>query len=101
MLLQSGIRSTSSIRLLMVYDHHQKRTSPHVLHSLLQAQSSHLTAYVNGGFPQIRGTLFWGPYNKDPIWGVILGSPIFGNSQMGSLGEPKSVSTLELAACAS
>ena len=74
MLLQSGIRSTSSIRLLMVYDHHQKRTSPHVLHSLLQAQSSHLTAYVNGGFPQIRGTLFWGPYNKDPtMWDTILG----------------------------
>ena len=31
-------------------------------------------------FPKIRGTLFWGPYNKDPtIWGTILGSPIFGN----------------------
>ena len=29
-------------------------------------------------FPKIRGTIFWGPYNKDPI----LGSPIFGNSQM-------------------
>ena len=33
-------------------------------------------------FPKIRGTLFWGPYNKDPtIWGTILGllgSPIFG-----------------------
>ena len=28
-------------------------------------------------FPKIRGTLFWGPYNKDP---TILGSPIFGNS---------------------
>ena len=26
-------------------------------------------------FPKIRGTLFWGPYNKDPIfWGTILGS---------------------------
>ena len=32
-------------------------------------------------FPKIRGTLFWGPCNKDPtIWGTILGSPIFGNS---------------------
>ena len=32
-----------------------------------------------------RGTLFWGPYNKDPtIWGTILGSPIFGNSHMGT-----------------
>ena len=29
-------------------------------------------------------TLFWGPYNKDPtIQGTILGSPIFGNSQVG------------------
>ena len=27
-----------------------------------------------------RGTLLWGPYNKDPtIWGTILESPIFGN----------------------
>ena len=33
------------------------------------------------GFPKIGGTLFWGPYNKDPtIEGTILGSPIFGNS---------------------
>ena len=32
-------------------------------------------------FPKIRGTLFWGPYNKDPtIWGTIFGSPIFGSS---------------------
>ena len=31
-------------------------------------------------FPKIRGTL----YNKDPtIQGTILGSPIFGNSQIG------------------
>ena len=31
-------------------------------------------------FPKVRGTLFWGPYNKDPtISGSILGSPIFGN----------------------
>ena len=30
------------------------------------------------------GTLFWGPYNKDPtIWGAILGSPIFGNPHIG------------------
>ena len=29
---------------------------------------------------KIRGTLFWGPYNKDPtIWGTILGSPYFQN----------------------
>ena len=33
------------------------------------------------GVSEIRGTFFWGPYNKDPtIWGAILGSPIFGNS---------------------
>ena len=36
---------------------------------------------VIGEFPKIEGTLFWGPYNKDPtISGTILGSPIFGNS---------------------
>ena len=34
-------------------------------------------------FPKIRGTLFWGPDNKDPtISGTILGSSIFGNSHM-------------------
>ena len=34
-------------------------------------------------FPKIRGTLFWGPYNKDPtIRGTFLGSPIFGNSHL-------------------
>ena len=28
----------------------------------------------------MRGTLFGGPYNKDPtIKGTILGSPVFGN----------------------
>ena len=32
-------------------------------------------------FPKIRGTLFWGPYNKDPTsLGAILESPFFGNS---------------------
>ena len=34
-------------------------------------------------FPKIWGTLFWGPYDKDPtIQGTILGSPIFGNSHI-------------------
>ena len=36
-------------------------------------------------FPKIRGTLFWGPYNKDPtptIQGTILRSPNFGNSHI-------------------
>ena len=29
-------------------------------------------------FPKFKGTLFGGPYNKDPtIWVTILGSPIF------------------------
>ena len=32
-------------------------------------------------FPKIRGTLFWGPHNKDP---TILGPPIFGNCHLGS-----------------
>ena len=37
-------------------------------------------------FPKIRGTLSWGPYNKDPtIWDTILGSPIFGNSHIGPM----------------
>ena len=31
------------------------------------------------GFPKIRGTLVWGPSNKDP---TILGSPISGNPQI-------------------
>ena len=31
-------------------------------------------------FPKIRGTIFWGPYNKDPtIESTLLGSPVFGN----------------------
>ena len=34
-------------------------------------------------FRELRGTLFWGPYNKDPTFqGTILGSPIFGNSHI-------------------
>ena len=45
-------------------------------------------------FPKIRGTLFWGPYHKDPtIQGTILGPPIFGNSHKGffkGLCAPKS-----------
>ena len=39
--------------------------------------------YTKWEFPKIRGTFFLGPYNKDPtIWGTILGSPMFGNSQI-------------------
>ena len=36
-------------------------------------------------FPRIRGTVFWGPHNKDPsptIQGTNLGSPIFGNPRV-------------------
>ena len=33
-------------------------------------------------FPKIRGTVFWGHYNKDTIKGTILGSPIFGNPHL-------------------
>ena len=33
--------------------------------------------------PEIRGTLFWGPYYKDPTnLGTILGSPVLGNSHL-------------------
>ena len=36
------------------------------------------------GVSENRGTLFWGPYNKDPtISGTRLGSPIFGNYHRG------------------
>ena len=38
-----------------------------------------------GEFPKIRGTLFWGPYNEDPILlfrATTLGSPIFANSHI-------------------
>ena len=35
------------------------------------------------GVPNIRGTFFWGSSSKDStIQGTILGSPIFGNSQI-------------------
>ena len=34
-------------------------------------------------FPKIGGTLFWGPYNKDPTnSGTLLGSQFFGSSQI-------------------
>ena len=35
----------------------------------------------------MRGTLFWGPYNKDPtMQGYILGSPVFGNAHIVAYG---------------
>ena len=37
-------------------------------------------------FPKISGTVFWGPYKKDPsIWGSLLGSPTFGNPHIAPL----------------
>ena len=38
----------------------------------------------NMEFPEIRGTLFWGPYNKVPtVWGTYyISVPIFGNSHI-------------------
>ena len=40
--------------------------------------------YMTWEFPEIRGTLLWGPYNKDPFFGggTMLGSPILGNPHM-------------------
>ena len=36
-------------------------------------------------FQKLRGTLFWGPYNKEPTFiGTKLGSLIFGNSHLDS-----------------
>ena len=36
-------------------------------------------------FPKLGVPYFGGPYNEDPtIQGTILGSPIFGNSHLGS-----------------
>ena len=50
--------------------------------------------YKSLKFLQIRGTLVWGPQNRDPtIQGTVLGSPIFGNPPMtGILSLPSSAS---------
>ena len=41
------------------------------------------------GVSDSRGTVFWGPYNKDPAFqGITLGSPIFGNSHMPNTMRP-------------
>ena len=41
------------------------------------------------GVSENRGTLFWGPYNKDPsILGTILGPPIFGTPQTDPEAKP-------------
>ena len=57
-------------------------STPASLH-LSSAISSYLLDRVRRirEFPKIRDTLFWGPYNQaPPIWGTVLGSPMFGNS---------------------
>ena len=49
--------------------------------ALCQCHSLLLVLVPDWEFPKIRGTLFWGPYNKHPtISGAVLGSPNFGNS---------------------
>ena len=35
-------------------------------------------------FPKIRGTLFWGPYNKDPTIEVLYWGPLFSKTPMFS-----------------
>ena len=45
------------------------------------SSTSSTSAKDSLGVSENRGTLFGGPYNKDPtISGTILGPPIFGNS---------------------
>ena len=55
----------------------------------------HCTARTDMGLSENWGTLFGGPYNKDPtIEGTILGSPIIGNPHMldsGNQGAATSV----------
>ena len=55
------------------------------MQGLVQASwSSRLHGQNKWGFPEIRGTLFGGPYNKDyNIFGSILGSPDFGKLPSG------------------
>ena len=41
------------------------------------------------GLSEDEGTLFWGPYNKDPtIKGTILGSPILGSPHIINVTAP-------------
>ena len=47
------------------------------------------------GVSEKRGTLFWGPYNTDPaIQGTMLGSAIFGNSQIVEFQDPKTFQSM-------
>ena len=40
------------------------------------AVTAYISKTLHGSFRKIRGTLFWGPYNKDPmIQGAISGCP--------------------------
>ena len=56
-----------------------KDTREHLKHGVRSGQALGLQFCTHN-----KGTLTWGPYNKDPtiIWGTILGSPIFGNPRM-------------------
>ena len=62
---------------------------------MLRAQGSGSRTWCVGphtkwGFPEIRGTLFGGPNNKDySILGSILGSPDFGKVPNRGLKGPK------------
>ena len=38
---------------------------------------------MTGEFPKIRGTLFWGPYNEDPIIGMKVDAPAGGGGGGG------------------
>ena len=48
---------------------------------VLTSRSNTMHAIVRWEFPKIRGTVLWGPYDKDPTT-ILRGSPIFRNSQI-------------------
>ena len=54
-----------------------------------------------GSFRKLGVPCLGGPYNKEPtIWGAILGSPIFGNSQiLGKEWEPKPIKQIPHRPC--
>ena len=55
------------------------------MHFILCGRTGAASSPVDLGVSENKGTLFWGPYNKDPtIWGTILGSPVFGKSHLQS-----------------
>ena len=52
-----------------------------------------ILAWTYGSFPKLGVPYFGGPYHKAPTLGTLLGSPIFGNSHIGT--ESSMVSGLE------